>query len=463
MMAVGGGRRTSRERGLPSTRRTIGARAEVRHAPDNSTRRCLVFDALNRREFLRVFSVGTASAVTAGVLAACTAPPPQAESKPTAAPAKPTEAAAAAKPTEAAAKPAAQAPTSAPVAKAPAAPVAQGQVLNLKFQSTFGNTDIFHQIGADWIKKIEEMAPGRIKIDYLPNGAVVPFAQLIDAIHQGLLDGGVGVPAYWFGKTKAASLFGTGPSFGMDAEMFAGWLQYGGGKEMYAELINEVLKLDVLSFFNSPMPTQPLGWFKREIKAPDDLKGLKYRTVGLSADLFNELGVAVTILPGPEIVPALERGVIDGAEFNNPSSDKLLGFADVVKFLMVQSYHQPVEVLEFLINKTKYESMPQDLQAIIKYAAVAQSADSTWKYFLDQNSKDLQEFQAKGVTVMTTPRSVLEAQLKAWDVIVERESKADPFFAKVIESQKAWAARVVPLRAQIMVDNRPAFEHYFKR
>jgi len=428
-----------------------------------------LFGMVTRRYFLRVFSLGTASAATSAVLAAC-ASPPAAESKPTAAPAAPTTAAA--KPTDApaAAKPAAQAPTAAaaqaptaaaaaPVAKAPAA---QGQVIQLKFQSTFGNTDIFHQMAADWIKKMDEMSGGRIKVDLLPNGAIVPFTQVIDAVHQGLLDGGIGVPAYWFGKNKAASLFGTGPSFGMDAEMFLGWLQYGGGKEMYAQLIQEVLRLDVVSFFNSPMPTQPLGWFKKAINSPDDLKGLKYRTVGLSADLFNELGVAVTILPGPEIVPALERGVIDGAEFNNPSSDKLLGFADVTKFLMVQSYHQPIECLEFLINKKRLEAMPADLQAIVRYSAMAQSADSSWKYYLDQNSKDLLEFRSKGVTITKTPQSVLQAQLNAWDVIVDRESKADPFFAKVIESQKDWATRVVPLRANVMVENQTAFQHYFR-
>jgi TRAP-type mannitol/chloroaromatic compound transport system substrate-binding protein len=414
---------------------------------------------VTRRYFLRVFSVGTASAATSAVLAACASPPP-AESKPTAAPAAPTTAAA--KPTEVAAKPAAQAPTAAAAAPVAKAPAAQGQTFQLKFQSTFGNTDIFHLMGADWIKKMDEMSGGRIKVDLLPNGAVVPFAQVIDAIHQGLLDGGVGVPAYWFGKNKASSLFGTGPSFGMDAEMFLGWLQYGGGKEMYAELINDVLKLDVMSFFNAPMPTQPLGWFKKAITGPDDLKGLKYRTVGLSADLFQILGAAVTILPGPDIVPALERGVIDGAEFNNPSSDKLLGFADVAKFLMVQSYHQPVECLEFLINRQKLQSMPQDLQAIVRYAAMAQSADSVWKYYLDQNSKDFQELQSKGVTVQRTPQSILQAQLNAWDQIVDRESKADPFFAKVIESQKSWAARVVPLRQNVMVENQTAFEHYFK-
>ena len=437
---------------------------------------------VSRRNFLRVSLLASSTAVTGGILAACAAPPPPAASKSDApaskpvvdAQAKPTEAPAAAakpadaKPTEAAAaQPAAAAKPAEKAAASAAAPVAapatQGQVITWKWQSAFGNTDVFHQMGVDLIQKIDEMSNGRLKIDLLPNGAVVPFGQIIDATHQGLLDGGIGVPAYWFGKNKALSLWGTGPSFGMDADMMIAWVQYGGGAKMYQELVQEVLKLDVMSFFGPPMPTQPLGWFKNEIKSPDDLKGLKYRTVGLSADLFKELGVAVTILPGPEIVPALERGVIDGAEFNNPSSDKLLGFADVVKVLMVQSYHQPVEYLEFLVNKKRFEALPKDLQAIVKYAVMAESADATWKYFLDANSKDLADFKTKGVKVVQTPRSVLEAQLKAWDVIVDRETKADPFFAKVIASQKEWATRVVPLRSEVMVDNQPAFEHYFKR
>ena len=428
-----------------------------------------MFRNLTRRGFLRLSSIVTSSALTSGVIAACAAPPPPAASKqgdaakPTAAqataPAAPTQSTVA-QPTAAQAAQAAQ-----PTAATQAAPVAvpAAQQVTLKFQSAFGTTDIFHQMGADYIKKVEEMSGGRVKIDFLPNGSIVPFAQIIDAVHQGLLDGGVAVPAYWFGKNKATSLFGTGPSFGLDADGVIGWMMYGGGNDLYAQLIQETLRLNVVSFFGPPMPTQPLGWFKNEIRSADDLKGLKFRTVGLSADLFTELGAAVTILAGPDIVPALERGVIDGAEFNNPSSDKLLGFQDVVKYLMVQSYHQPVEFLEYVISKPKYDAMPADLKAIFRYAAMAQSADSTWKYFLDQNSKDLAEIKSRGVNVIKTPKSVLEAQLRAWDVIVDRESKADPFFARVVQSQKDWAARVVPLRQEIMVENETAFQHYFRR
>jgi TRAP-type mannitol/chloroaromatic compound transport system substrate-binding protein len=335
--------------------------------------------------------------------------------------------------------------------------------ITLKMQSTWPTKDIFHEVFVDWGKKVEEMAGGRLKIDILPAGAVVPAFQLIEAVHQGTLDGGHGVPAYWFGKHVAASLFGTGPSFGLDAEGLLGWIYYGGGQELYNELMQTILKLDVVSFFHGPMPTQPLGWFKTPVQKADDLKGLKFRTVGLSADLFKQLGASVVILPGGEIVPALDRGVIDAAEFNNPSSDRLLGFPDVRKVMMAQSYHQPVEFLELLFHKKKYDALPKDLQAMIKYANMAESADFTWK-MLDRNSTDLEEMKTKQkVQVAKTPKPVLEAQLNAWDAVLAEKSKENPFFVKVLESQKRWAMRVVPLRQEIMVDNEPAYQHYFKK
>jgi TRAP-type mannitol/chloroaromatic compound transport system substrate-binding protein len=342
-------------------------------------------------------------------------------------------------------------------------PATAQTTVTLKMQSTWPTKDIFHEVFVDWGKKVEEMAGGRLKIDILPAGAVVPAFQLIEAVHQGTLDGGHGVPAYWFGKHVAASLFGTGPSFGLDAEGLLAWMYYGGGQELYNELIQTVLKLEVVSFFHGPMPTQPLGWFKTPVQKPDDLKGLKFRTVGLSADLFKQMGASVVILPGGEIVPALDRGVIDAAEFNNPSSDRLLGFPDVRKTMMAQSYHQPVEFLELLFNKRKYEALPKDLQAMIKYANMAQSADFTWK-MMDRNSTDLEEMKSKQkVQVTRTPQAVLEAQLTAWDAVVAEKSKDNPFFVKVLESQKQWATRVVPLRQEIMVENETAYRHYFKK
>jgi TRAP-type mannitol/chloroaromatic compound transport system substrate-binding protein len=346
-----------------------------------------------------------------------------------------------------------------PIAKRAAA---QSPIV-LKMQSTWPSKDIFHEIFEDWAKKVNEMVGGRLRIDVLPDKAVVPAFELIEAVSRGTLDGGHGVPAYWFGRNRAASLFGTGPSFGLDAEGLLAWIHYGGGQELYNELLQQVLRLNVVSFFHGPMPTQPLGWFKEEVTGPESLKDVRFRTVGLSASVFQEMGAAVKILPGGEIIPSMERGVLDAAEFNNTSSDKLLGFPDVRKLCMTQSYHQPVECLELLLNKAKYESLPQDVQAITRYAAMAQSADFTWKFF-DRNSADMIELeQQRSVKFMVTPKSVLQAQLEAWDKIVERESSQNAFFAKVIKSQREWAARTVPWRQKIMVENNTAFEHYFAK
>jgi TRAP-type mannitol/chloroaromatic compound transport system substrate-binding protein len=340
------------------------------------------------------------------------------------------------------------------------------ETITWKFQSAFSPQDIFHEMLTDWATKVNALSAGRLKIDALPNNAVVPFGQIVDAVSSGTLDGGLGVPAYWFGKHRALSLFGTGPSLGMDADMTIGWIYYGGGQELYDELLQRTLNLNVQSLFFGPMPTQPLGWFKeRPITSADQLRGLKYRTVGLSADLFTELGASVQILAGGDIVPALQTGRIDAAEFNNPTSDKLLGFQDVAKVLMVQSYHQPGEFLEMLFNKPKFDALPADLKAILRYSIMAQSTDMVWK-FMDRNSKDLAEFKAKGIQVVKTPQAVLQAQLDAWTKIIDREqAKSDtgPAFKKILDSQKAWAQRVGTLRAEVMVPNELATNHYFKK
>jgi TRAP-type mannitol/chloroaromatic compound transport system substrate-binding protein len=332
--------------------------------------------------------------------------------------------------------------------------------VTLKFQSTWPAKDIFHEYAQDYVNKVNEMSGGRLVIDLLSAGAVAKALEMQDAVIAGTLDGGHGVCAYWFGKHKAYSLFGTGPAFGWRANQFLGWFKYGGGRELYDDLVQNVLKLNIVGFLSGPMPTQPLGWFKAPIDSPDDLKNLKYRTVGLSADLFTKMGAAVTILGGGEIVPAMDKGLLDAAEFNNPSSDRLLGFPDVSKDYMLQSYHQSAECFEIIFNKAKFDGLPADLQAILKYASEAHSADMAWKA-MDRYSKDLEALQVEqGVNIHRTPDSVLEAQLAAWDTVMTEQS-ADPFFAKVLESQKAWAKRVVGAETRIEVRQDLAYKHFF--
>ncbi len=341
----------------------------------------------------------------------------------------------------------------------PKAAKAQAPIV-FKFQSTWPTKDIFHEFAQDYAAKVNAMSTGRLRLDVLPAGAVVGAFGMQDAVHAGVLDGGHGVCAYWYGKHKAFALFGTAPAFGWDANHMLGWFKYGGGEALYNELVRDMMKLNIVGFLTGPMPAQPLGWFKREVTSVAAFRGLKYRTVGLAADLMKELGAAVTIIPGGEIVPSLDRGVIDAAEFNNPSSDRVLGFPDVVKNYMLQSYHQAMECFEIIFNKRKYDALPADLQAVLKYAAEAASADMSWKVQA-RYPVDLEEMVAKqGVKVFKTPRAILEAQLKAWDKVIEEQSK-DAFFAKVIASQKAWVKRVLNYEFTNTPSTEMAYTHFF--
>ncbi|MBX9453877.1 MAG: TRAP transporter substrate-binding protein [Mesorhizobium sp.] len=337
--------------------------------------------------------------------------------------------------------------------------LAQAPVL-LRMQSSWPSSDVFQEMAQQYVERVEMMSGGRLKIDLLPAGAVVGAFQVQDACHDGVLDAAHDVPVYWYGKNKAASLFGTGPVFGADATQMIAWMYHGGGNELYRELTQDILGLNVVGFFAFGMPAQPLGWFKNPIESADQLAGLKYRTVGLAADLFQAMGCAVAQLPGGEIVPAMERGVIDAFEFNNPTSDMRFGAQDVAKNYMLASYHQASESFEFIFNKDKFESLDDDLQAILKYAVESVHLSNT-ALAMDQYSSDLAKLQSEsGVNVMRTPDDVLKAQLAAWDQILPPLME-DEFFAKVVESQKAWCERVVFYTLQNAPDYKLAYQHYF--
>jgi TRAP-type mannitol/chloroaromatic compound transport system substrate-binding protein len=340
--------------------------------------------------------------------------------------------------------------------------IAKAQTVNLRFQSTWPAKDIFHEYANDFADRVNKMAGGRLKIDVLPAGAVVKAFDLLDAVSKGTLDGGHGVIAYWYGKNSAMALWGSGPAFGMDPNMVLAWHNYGGGKALQDEIYKS-LGVDVQSFIYGPMPTQPLGWFKKPIQKVEDLKGLKYRTVGLAVDIFTELGAAVNALPGGEIVAAIDRGLLDAAEFNNASSDKTLGFPDVSKICMLQSFHQASENFEILFNKKKYDSLAPELKTIIASAVDACSADMSWKA-IDRYSKDYIELREKnGVKFFKTPDSVLQAQLAAWDKVVAKKSAENPMFAKVLESMRTYAQRAGAWQNDTLVNYKMAYNHFFAK
>lgn len=345
-------------------------------------------------------------------------------------------------------------------AAAVAAPHVAKAATVLKVQAAWGG-GIFLEFAQDYVNRVNKMAGGAMKIDLLGVGAVVKTAEMQTAVHKGVLDGAHLVTAYWYSKSPVASLFGTGPCFGWSANELMGWVQHGGGKELYYELMHDRLKLDLVGFFTGPMPAQPLGWFKEEIKDSSQMEGLKYRTVGLAADVLQEMGMSVVQLPGGEIQPAMKSGLIDAAEFNNPTSDKDFGMQDVSKHYHLASFHQSQECFEVIYNKTLFDNLSEEQQAILEYASEAASADMAWKA-MERYSQDLVSLKKDhGVNVYRTPDSVMQDQLNAWDKVVTRISGEDEFFAKVVASQKAWAERHGAYSLQNSPNYRGAYEHYF--
>ncbi|KAA0910783.1 TRAP transporter substrate-binding protein [Pusillimonas sp. ANT_WB101] len=332
---------------------------------------------------------------------------------------------------------------------------------SLRFQSTWPTVDIFHEYALDFAQKVNDMTGGELKIEVLPAGAVVPAFALLDAVTKGTLDGGHGVLGYNYGKQNALALYSSGPAYGMDANMVLAWHKYGGGKELLDKLYAEI-GANVVTFLSGPMPTQAFGWFKQPITKTEDLKGLKFRTNGLAIDLFTAMGAAVNALPGGEIVPALDRGLLDGAEFNNASSDRLLGFPDVSKVCMLQSFHQSSETFEILFNKNKYNALPDNMKAIIANAVEAASADMSWKA-VDRYSQDYIKLQTEDkVKFYKTPDAILQEQLTTWDQIVAKKGETNVLFKEIEQSQRAFAQRAVSWDMDTNNNRRMAYNHYFR-
>jgi TRAP-type mannitol/chloroaromatic compound transport system substrate-binding protein len=332
----------------------------------------------------------------------------------------------------------------------------------LKMQGSWGAGDMLEVYAKQYVDIVNDMGKGAgLRIDYLSAGAVVKAFQVQDAVDKGILDMGHLVAAYWYGKNRAASLFGTGPCWGWDGHQFLSWYYLGGGRQMHQDLLQKTLKLNVVGWFLMPMPTQPLGWFKFHPKTPKDLKNLKYRTVGLASNVMQEMGLKVTQLPGGEIIPAMEKGVIEAFEYNNPTSDRRFGAADVAKYYMMSSYHQAGEALEIEINKKKWDELPAEHKSILEHAVEASNSRNIWTAF-EQYPKDLQDLIHKdGVHVFRTSESILKAQLAAWDKVVAKYSAEVPEFKSVCDAQKAWAKNVAYYELLNRADTKLAYDHYY--
>ena len=330
---------------------------------------------------------------------------------------------------------------------------------SFRFQGAWSARDIFHEYALDFGKKVNDMTGGDVRIEMLPAGAVAPEFGLLDAVSKGALDGGHGTLAYHYAKQQAFALWGSGPAFGMDANMLLAWHKYGGGRELLAKLYQSI-GANVVSFPYGPMPTQPLGWFKKPVTGVESFKGLRFRSVGIAADVFTAMGARVSMLPSGEIVPAMTRALLDAAEFNNVASDYALGFADVSKTCMLHSYHQNAEQLEILFNKAKFDALPARVRTIVENAAEAASADMSWKA-IHRYSRDYVELQEKrGVRFYRTPAPVLQRQLTEYDRVAAKQ-KDNALFMEIEQSQRRFAQRAVKWQLDTQVSAAMAHDHYF--
>ena len=339
--------------------------------------------------------------------------------------------------------------------------VAQGTV-TLKMQTAWGpaDADPFFEMAKDYGTRVNELSGGSLKLEVLAVNSVLKTAEIADGVSTGVVDAGHSVTAYWYGKSPSSSLFGTGPSYGFSSQELMGWIEYGGGRALYDKTL-AAAKLDVVGFFAMPMPAQPFGWFKKEVKSMADIKGLKYRTVGLATNVLQGIGMTVLQLPGGEIQPGMKTGLIDAAEFNNPSSDKNFGMQDVAKFYHLGSFHQSQEMFEITFNKKKFNSLSKHHQDILRIAAEAANSDNYWKMTKRYADDLVKLVKDSGVKVVVTPKDILAAQMKSWDKVVADFSAKDALFKEIIDSQKRYAKVVMSYLLMNQPDYTIGFRNTF--
>lgn len=340
------------------------------------------------------------------------------------------------------------------VALAAAGTVAQAQqVTRLKIQTAVPTASIYFDLMKRFGDRVEKMSGGRLKMEILPDGAVVNAFEILDAVDKGVVDGGYAWTHYWSGKNSAAALFSNpaaGGGTGMDQLSHMAWLTQGGGNALYEKLYAEGLKANIKPFMIQPMGPDPLGWFKAPIASLEDMKKIKYRSPpGLTGEIFKEMGITAVAMPGGEIVPAAQRGVIDAAEWIGPADDMILGFHNVFKHYYLQGLHQSTDVGELLINKNTWNKLPADLKAVIEGAVLASQAE-TYAFNVHRNAQALAKLKKDHkVTVHDTPKEFFSAFLKATQKVYDREAQRNPLFKEVLDSQREFAAVVVPYWSRI--------------
>ncbi|MET1081811.1 MAG: TRAP transporter substrate-binding protein [Burkholderiales bacterium] len=315
----------------------------------------------------------------------------------------------------------------------------------LKGQSATPASANLHVIFKLWAETVDKMSAGRLKVDTQPGGAIVPPFEVFDATSKGVLDVGMASFGFILGRNPATIPMSHGPLFGMDGMDYWAWYYDGGGMKLLDEFYRDVLKLNVVGF---PVPSdypQGLGWFKKPIKSLAELKGMKYRIFGIGAETYGKLGVSVVMLPGGEIVPAMESGVIEGAEWINCAEDKKLGLNKVARHYYTPGMHEPVTSAQLIFNGDVWKKLPADLQEIVKVASVYATVQRNFA-LNRETAVACEELIKEGVQIHRTPDDILKNFLDTWEKIQAEYAAKNPFYEKVIDSQKRYAELVVPFR-----------------
>lgn len=346
---------------------------------------------------------------------------------------------------------------------AAATPAAAQQPIKLRCQSTFPPTSLNTDNLKLFAERVKTLSGGRIEIEVLPVGALVPAFEVLDAVHRRIIDCGHSA-AYWVGRNRAATLFGPTPGgpFGMDNLDYLAWLYEGGGQALYEEFYRDVLRRNVHPIALTAVSPQSLGWFRTPVTSWADLRGRKCRQTGITAEVFSRgAGMATVNMAGAEILPAAERGVIDCGEWVGPAEDMQVGFHTVWKNFYVNSTHEPATILELLVNTAAWNALSPEHKELMRVAAL----EATTRSILILNTRNataLVELREKhGVNVQRTPDEILRKTLETWDQIAQEEAAKNPFFAKVYAAQRDFASRIVPARRFTYTDYGVGAEHYW--
>lgn len=324
----------------------------------------------------------------------------------------------------------------------------------IRMQTAVPSASVYFELLKRYAERVDQMSGGRLKIEVLPDGAIVPAFEILDAVDKGIVEAGYAWTHYWSGKHPAAGLFSNpmaGAGAGLDQLSHVAWLLEGGGNQLLERFYSEVLKLNVVAHMVQPMGPDPLGWFSRPIKTVDDFKAMKYRSPpGITGEIFREMGVAAVAMPGGEIVPAAQRGTIDAAEWIGPADDRNLGLHTIWKHYYLQGLHQSTDVGEVLFNKTFYDKLTPDLKAILKTAGLASMAE-TYSFNVWRNAQAIVELREKhGVQIHDTPKEFFPEFVRATNVVLDRYAAKEPFFKEVLDSQRNFAKTVVPYWTKIL-------------